>query len=181
MPLFDQSFTQIISGVAPINPGVGGWDVLLSQFMDDRRGRHGFGLLGRTLNLAPGEGNGNRVNLLSVPPGWSCLPLLVGLRLVGAGTAAGDYVYQCTGITGTAETWRAAQSGAITLDDQRMTLQFPTGIFAAFSNDVPWCDGDEQVSSQPSRNVFTVHRNNTSGNGVAVDWFVYGFAWQNND
>lgn len=180
MPLFDQSFTQIISGVAPINPGVGGWDVLLSQFMDDRRGRHGFGLLGRTLNIVPGTPT-TASNLLTLPVGWSCLPILVALRRV-TGATPGDYVYRCTGQEGDHEVWRAAQLVNTTLSPLRMTIQFADDIFAAVSGTIPWCDGDEQINPPVlSRNLFTVHRQTGSGSSTPVDFFVYGFSWQNDD
>ncbi len=183
MPLQDQLFSAIVSGAAPINPGVGGWDILIDQLSSDIRGRHGFGLLARLIGLTPTNG-GDASILIAAPPGWNCMPFFVAMRRAdGAGNPSSEYEFR----TGTAATplgsWYIRSGTIISLfTNKDFTLVFPSsaggGIFATQPGQVPIVRGEIALG----RNAFTVQRNNASGGSdEAIDFFVYGFAWQEDD
>ena len=175
MALQNQLFSDIISGVAPVNPGIGGWDTLINQFMADRRGRHGMGLLGRYVNLLP-DNSGSGTIIVTVPAGWQAFALCV-LVTRAAGLPDGTYHFF---VGSDLRAWNTAPANFAGLDDiEDALLVWPNPGASAFIGatpaDIPFINGDHD----PQRNTFRVRR--IAGTSIALNFFVYGMAWQSSD
>jgi len=77
MALENILFSDIISGVAPINPGIPGWDAIINQFFSDQHGRHGMGLLARIIDLGSISDIDPGHILINPGTGFRLMPLVV--------------------------------------------------------------------------------------------------------
>lgn len=179
MPLIDQLFTNIIANPPIVNPGAGGWDTLLSQFMADHRGRHGFGLLGRLVDVTGIPTGSEGTIIITCPPGWIAMPLCV---LVFASTNPNGKM------NFTIDTGVGGDKGWAMLVDinqgspfvNRPTIVFPSPEDTNFFADsqlplqVPLIDGDDN-----DRNTFRVNLDDAID--IPYSFFVYGAAWPSSD
>ena len=176
MTLQNQLFTDIISGVAPVNPGIGGWDTLINQFMADRRGRHGMGLLGRILNLqADNDANGSI--LVTLPAGWQAFVLCVLVSRISVNPGVSEYEFKIGSLN---REWNNdVDFTSLGSGNKEFLLVWPNPNQNAFVSpiaaDVPFVKGD----NAPDDSTFKVRR--ASGTIVPLNYFVYGIAWQTSD
>lgn len=166
-------FVDMISGATPINPGAGGWDTQLNQFMADERGRQGYRLLSRIIGLVVPISPGSP--LLTLPAGWRCMPMMVMVTFTGAPPDnAHDYTFRCGSTV-----WESEDNNFADLNNtDHGLLVYPrpgASGFAATPQQTPFVDGD---ASAPD-NLFTIEC--ATGNVVALNFFTYGIAWQSAD
>lgn len=174
MALSTLLFSQIISNAAPLNPGIGGWDSILDQFMSDFRGRMGFHLLARLIGIDPPQTTGG-VTLIAVPTGWSCMPMFVmHKRTEGGANPNRGLEYHVVGDGGEDQRWSIGGTISLTQDEQAQLI-FPDGGFGGVvSSPIEIVDGDD-----PLRNLFAAKAKD--GTSTSLDIMVYGMAWQNTD
>ncbi len=178
MPLIDQLFTNIIANPPVINPGAGGWDSILSAFMANRRGRHGFGLLARLVDVGSIPVTTDGTILVTCPPGWRAMPLCVQVFAASNPNGTMDFTID-TGASG--EMWAGNVSlvGSAPFN-QRPWLVFPSPEGNNFFNSsivaqqIPIVDGDDGT-----KNTFRVNRDSAAD--IVYSFFVFGHAWQTTD
>ncbi len=170
MALQNLLFSDIISGATPINPGAGGWDTQLNQFMSDERGRQGYRLLSRIINLVVPASPGSP--LITCPVGWRCMPTMVMVTFTGAAPDNTDDFRFEAGLL----EWNAELNNFATLNNTSHGLLIyprPGGDgHTTIPLQTPFVDGD-------GNNLFTIEV--PGGSGVALNFFTYGIAWQSND
>jgi hypothetical protein len=178
MALVDQLFTEIIANPPVINSGAGGWDTVLTQFMADRRGRHGFGLLARLIDMTSIPSSNLGSILITAPAGWLVMPTQVLFF------AAADPVYPLTfqvGGGGTEKEWAHPTTFPVSHVADQPYLVFPSpegaDIFTSSLNNyqVPHVDGDNAA-----KNTFRVRRQSATAD-TTYSFYVFGHAWPASD
>lgn len=173
MSLQNLLFPDMISGATPVNPGAGGWDTQINQFMADERGRQGYRLLSRVIGLIVPVNPGTA--LITLPVGWRCMPMVVMVTFTGAPPDdTQDYTFKA-GVS----TWHGEPDNFADLNNTNHgLLVFPNpgaNAFTGLPQQTPFVDGDAAPD-----NLFTIERS-AGGSSVALSFFTYGFAWQSND
>jgi len=191
------SFSEIVNA-PPITPGIAGWDVVITAFMDEQKGRQRFGLLSRVEGLTPPGGTVGSVLVASVP-GWACMPLLMVIWLrAGAAGGTNRYQFWCGD---TLSVTSVLFGGMGSLNDHDLSLSnllaarpvlvpaYPdAGAFAYTLTGggapnflvpvaVPFVNGDV-----PAENTFRVSRSAVDGgNTPTLGVWTYGLSWRTND
>jgi len=169
MALQNILFSDIISGQAPINPGIAGWDALINQFFSDQHGRHGFGLLARLIGVASIPTSPPGQILINPGTGFRLFPLVI--LIFGDPGAADSYEFSVQP-TGGAD-WHSSVSLTNLSVANRLLAVFPEGFSAGTPPERPFVDGD-------ASETFNIRRLG-GGGGDVLDFFIYGMAWQSAD
>jgi len=186
MPLFNVLLSDILNGPASqINPGQGGWDATISQFIKDQKGRERLGLLARMESIVPSNSSAG-TSILVCPPGYSCMPLLTLLWLRGGTPASPQHYEWFVGGSGSgksAATVWAGSSGASYVNVFGLAAGRPMPIWArpdaSMFTDlapkmVPVLDGDDV-------NLNSLQIRRQAGNSLTLGLWTYGMVWAKSD
>jgi hypothetical protein len=168
MALENILFSDIISGVAPINPGIPGWDAIINQFFSDQHGRHGMGLLARIIGLEDISNTPPGIILINPGIGWRLVPLVI--LAFGSPGAADTYQFRVEGTGG--ELWGVSNMTDLSVA-VNLLMVFPQGFSSSPQTEIPFVDGD-------AGETFNILRTGAGPNDT-LDLFIYGMAWQSAD
>jgi len=186
MAIFNILLSDILNGSSSqINPGQGGWDAPISQFIKEQKGRHRMALLSRMESIVPANSAAG-TSILVCPAGYSCMPLLTLLWLRG-GTAASPQHYEWfvggSGSGKSASTVWAGSAGASYVNVAGLVAGRPMVIWsrpdANLFTDltpkmVPVLDGDDV-------NLNSLQVRRQAGNSLTLGFWTYGMVWPKSD